>query len=74
MATLVASLRIEGERIPRFEEATLALPNGKMLKVTKKDRKNNRPLTQVTFNGKQLDKPFIRIANLLSGGELVFSN
>lgn len=60
--------------IPRFEEATLSLPNGKTLKVTKKDRKNNRPLTRVTFNGKQLDKPFIRIADLLRGGELVFSN
>ena len=58
--------------IPRFEEAALQLPNGKPLTVRAKELANHPTLPAVYFNGEKLDKPFIKVGDLVKGGVLEF--
>lgn len=58
--------------IPRFEEATLELPGGKHLTVKAEGVHAEPTLTRVLFNGRRLDRPFIRVSELLGGGVLEF--
>lgn len=58
--------------IPRFEEAEMELPGGKRLVIKAKDIARHATLTRVVFNGRQLDRPFISVEEIMQGGELEF--
>lgn len=59
--------------IPRFNEITLRLPEGKKLTVKAKKLTKTKTLTTVRFNGKKLETPFIKVADVMQGGVLEFS-
>lgn len=58
--------------IPKFRELTFSLPNDKQLIVKAKDLNRNKLLTKIKFNGKVLEKPFIKVQDILNGGVLEF--
>ena len=60
--------------IPRFEQVTVNLDNGKKFKVTaKKLSPHNCYVQSVTLNGKTLDRSYITFDEVYQGGELVFT-
>lgn len=60
--------------IPAFKSLMLNLSNGKTLKVIAEGLDEHDTLTHVTFNGKVLDEPFIKVKDIMNGGTLVFSH
>ena len=58
--------------IPKFKNITVDLPNGKTLKIPAEKIDKEKVLTNVSFNGKKLEKPFIKVRDVLNGGVLVF--
>jgi predicted alpha-1,2-mannosidase len=58
--------------IPRFEEITLTLPNGRKLRVSAPKPKESKLRMKVTFNGKVLPSPFISVKEIMKGGILEF--
>ncbi len=58
--------------IPAFKRLTLHMSNGNTLTIRAKGLGEKATLTHVTLNGKRLDSPFIRVADVFKGGELVF--
>jgi predicted alpha-1,2-mannosidase len=58
---------------PVFDEVTMKLPSGKVMKVkTKNNSKKNCYIQSVTLNGKPYTKTYIDHATLLEGGILEF--
>ena len=57
---------------PLFEEASLALDGGKVLKITANDPENNLFIKGVSLNGKPLSRLFITYDEIMAGGELAF--
>ena len=58
---------------PLFDEARVALPNGKTFVVRMKNGVANHPYVQrATLNGVTVKTPFICHADIMAGGELVF--
>ncbi len=58
---------------PLFDEARVALPNGKTFVVRMKNDAANHPYVQrVTLNGVPVKTPFISYAEIMAGAELVF--
>lgn len=57
---------------PLFEETSLTLSNGKALKITANDPKNNLYIKGVSLNGKPLARLFITYDEIMAGGELAF--
>ena len=59
---------------PNVDSAELTLPNGKALKITALNQSaENVYVEKVTFNGKELTDVYITHAELMQGGELVFT-
>ena len=60
--------------IPRFQQATLNLENGKTFSITAKNlTPQNCYVKSVKLNGKALDRSYITVDELMAGGELVFT-
>ena len=59
--------------IPAFPKLTLELGNGRTLTVRAEGLDSHNTLPHVTWNGRPLDEPFLRVADVLQGGELVFA-
>ena len=58
---------------PAVMNAKVNLENGKALSIVAKNQSDkNVYVKKVTFNGKELTKPFINYEQLISGGELIF--
>lgn len=58
---------------PLFDEARVALPNGKTFVARMKNGAANHPYVQrVTLNGAAVKTPFISYADIMAGAELVF--
>lgn len=58
---------------PLFDKVTLRVPTGKELAITADNPAKNKYVKSVEFNGKVLDKSYIRYEELLGGGELHFT-
>ena len=59
---------------PNLDSAELTLPNGKTLKITAENQSDKSIYVErVTFNGKELKEIYITHAELMNGGELVFT-
>jgi len=58
---------------PIFEQATLNLPGGVLKVMTTADPADNLYVEGVTINGRELDGPWFRHAEIAGGGEIVFS-
>ena len=59
---------------PNLDNAEITLDNGNTLKVTALNQgKDNIYVEKVTFNGTELDGVYITHAELMQGGELVFT-
>ena len=59
---------------PNLDSAEISLPNGKTLKMTAENQSDkNIYVERVTFNGKELKDIYITHAELMKGGELVFT-
>ncbi len=58
--------------IPQFKRITVDLANSKKLEILADKIDSEKVLTNVSFNGKKLDTPFIRIKDIFNGGILVF--
>ena len=58
--------------IPRFKEVIMDLPDNKKLKITASKISKDGLMTKVKFNGKLLEKPFIKVKDILKGGHLEF--
>jgi len=58
--------------IPRFEEITFDLPDNKQLKIKANNLDKNKTLTKIKLNGKVLDRPFIKVKDIMEGGLLEF--
>lgn len=59
---------------PMFEKMTVNLPGGKRLAI-KADNfsKGNKYIASLTLNGKPVTTPFLNHADLMEGGELIFT-
>jgi predicted alpha-1,2-mannosidase len=58
---------------PAVKQATLTLPNGKVLEITTEGNSSeNKYILSVTFNGKPYTKSYILHKDLVQGGKLVF--
>ncbi|PVY43742.1 GH92 family glycosyl hydrolase [Pontibacter virosus] len=58
---------------PAVKQATLSLPNGKVLEVEAlKNSPENKYIQKVTLNGKPYTKTYIMHKDLMQGGKLVF--
>jgi predicted alpha-1,2-mannosidase len=57
---------------PGFEEAILHLSDNKKLIIRAKHPQKNELLTKIKFNGKELNRPFIAVKDILAGGVLEF--
>jgi predicted alpha-1,2-mannosidase len=58
---------------PFFEKITIDLPNGKTFTVNAKNcSKKNKYIQSAELNGKSLNKPFIKHADIIEGGRLNF--
>ena len=58
---------------PLFDEADIALENGKRLRIVAQGAGEGlRYIQRVTLHGKPLDRPFFTHADIAEGGELVF--
>lgn len=60
--------------IPHFKEISVKLANGKRLKIKAPELGTKPHLTQVRWNGKLLNKPFIPVHEVFRGGTLEFSS
>lgn len=58
--------------IPRFEKIVLKLENDRRLVVKAESPDRNEYLTSVSFNGKKLCRPFIKVEDIMNGGVLEF--
>ena len=59
---------------PNLDSAQITLPNGKSLKITALNQSaENVYVEKVTFNGKELTDVYITHAQLMQGGDLVFT-
>jgi putative alpha-1,2-mannosidase len=59
---------------PFLERVTLHLPNGRKFTVSARGLDAGHPYVgAVTFNGRPLRRVFLRQAEIVSGGELVFT-
>lgn len=58
--------------IPRFEEIVLDLDNGRHLVIRAESPDRNEHLTSVSFNGRKLNRPFIKVKDVMNGGILEF--
>ena len=58
---------------PLFDRVVLAQPGGKTLVIEAKGAAEKRYIEKVTFNGKPVDVNYVRLADLRSGGTLVFT-
>lgn len=59
---------------PNLDSAEITLPNGKTLKITAENQSDkNIYVEKITFNGKELKDIYITHAELIKGGELVFT-
>ena len=58
---------------PLFDKATLRLANGKTLTVTANQPDRNKYITQVTLNGKTIDRCYVTYEQLMEGGTLDFT-
>ena len=60
--------------LPRFEQVTVNLENGKKFTVRAKDKSDqNCYVKSVTLNGKPLERSYITFDEVAQGGELVFT-
>lgn len=58
---------------PLFDKATIRLENGKQLVVKAENNSPaNKYVASVSLNGKPLDTPFFKHADIVNGGELIF--
>lgn len=58
---------------PQVESASLVLPNGNVFKMHARNISDkNKYVKSVSLNGKPLESPYIRHADILAGGELEF--
>jgi putative alpha-1,2-mannosidase len=58
--------------IPQFKRITVALRNGKTLEIVADKIGKEKVLTNVSFNGKKLERNFIKVSDVFNGGKLVF--
>ncbi len=58
--------------IPNFKEINFRLPQGKRLKIKAPELGTTPLLTHIRFNGKDVNKPFIPVKEILNGGTLEF--
>ena len=59
---------------PNLDSAEISLPNGKALKITAENQSDeNIYVKNVTFNGKELKDIYITHAEIMKGGELIFT-
>lgn len=58
---------------PLFDEITLSLSGGNVLRITADNPKRNRYITGVTLDGQPIDAPYIEYGRLMRGGKLHFS-
>ena len=61
-------LDIEPYRLPKPVE----LANGKTLEIRADKKDSEKVLTNVSFNGKKLEKPFVKVRDIFNGGTLIF--
>lgn len=60
--------------IPHFKEIAIKLDNNKRLKIKAPELGEKELLTNISFNGKILNQPFISVKDIFSGGVLEFSS
>ncbi len=58
--------------IPRFKNIRIQLANGKVLEISAPKVGEKKLLQKVSYNGKKLEKPFIKIQDIFNGGILKF--
>lgn len=58
--------------IPHFKEITIQLKDNKQLKIKAPEVGRKKLLTKVFFDGKELDKPFVQVKDIMKGGVLEF--
>lgn len=58
---------------PEFDETTIHLTNGKKFTIRVKGNRKDMYIDRVTLNGKEIDRNYIRYAEIMAGGELVFT-
>ena len=58
--------------IPLFKSAKIRLANGKTLKILAPETGREKTLTNVSFDGKTLETPFIKVRDIFNGGTLEF--
>ncbi|HWB96343.1 MAG TPA: GH92 family glycosyl hydrolase, partial [Bryobacteraceae bacterium] len=57
---------------PLFDEVRITLPNGKAFTITARNNsQQNKYIQSATLNGKPLDRPWFRHADLAGGGSLI---
>ena len=58
--------------IPKFKKISVKLRGGKTLEIVADKAGEEKVLTNVSFNGRKLEKPFVKVADILGGGTLKF--
>lgn len=57
---------------PIFEESVLNLTNGKKFIIKVKGDRNDPYINKVTLNGQEIDRNYIKYAEIMKGGEMVY--